>query len=53
MADSLLFVEHVAATGYALRGNVRQHEKPTTVSFSLVHCNDFPRDLPVVDGTSA
>ncbi|WP_208452413.1 hypothetical protein, partial [Burkholderia contaminans] len=27
----------IAAAGYALRANARQHEKPTTVRFSLVH----------------
>jgi len=28
----------VTASGYALRANAHQHEKPTTVRFSLVHC---------------
>ncbi|MDR5822491.1 hypothetical protein [Caballeronia sp. LZ043] len=38
MVDSLRFAARVTASGYALRANAHQHEKPTTVRFSLVHC---------------
>uniref|UniRef100_UPI0038B7FADB hypothetical protein n=1 Tax=Paraburkholderia aspalathi TaxID=1324617 RepID=UPI0038B7FADB len=33
------FAARVTASGYALRANAHQHEKPITVRFSLVHCN--------------
>lgn len=41
--DSLLFAARIAAAGYALRANARQHEKPTTVRFSLVHRKEADR----------
>lgn len=36
--DSLRFAARVAASDYVLRAHAQQHEKPTTVRFSLGYC---------------